>query len=113
MSDFKEYIKVAPWPGNEWIGYGKDHPLYGVDGVLNTLSYFDIKNLSPWISATVLMGVGLIDVTCPPRINFAAYNKLNIQKSYIVFPEAGHMLPSEFNVHKQQFIREKLKISSY
>ncbi|MDD2797637.1 MAG: acetylxylan esterase [Bacteroidales bacterium] len=113
MSDFKEYVKVAPWPGNEWLGYGKDHPLYGEVGVLNTLSYFDIKNLAPWISAKVLMGVGLIDVTCPPRINFAAYNKLNVEKQYIVFPDAGHQLPVDFNGNKQQFIREKLGIATH
>lgn len=109
LSDFPEYIMVAPWPANEWLDYANAHPSVGLKGVLNTFSYFDIKNLAPWITADVLMGVGLMDVTCPLRINFAAYNNLKVNKKYIVFPNAGHGLPAEFEAYKQQFITEKFK----
>lgn len=112
LSDFPEYIKVAPWPANEWLDFANAHPSVGLTGVLNTFSYFDIKNLAPWITADVLMGVGLMDVTCPLRINFAAYNNLRVNKKYIVFPNAGHGLPTEFNTYKQQFINAKFNTSS-
>ena len=111
LSDFPEYIKVAKWPANEWEGYAKENPQFGITGILKTLSYIDIKNLAPWITAPVFMGVGLIDETCPPRINFAAYNNLKVEKKYVVFPNAGHGLPSEFTELRNQFIREKLGIA--
>lgn len=112
LSNFPEYIKVAPWPANEWLDFANTHPSVGLKGVLNTFSYFDIKNLAPWITADVLMGVGLMDVTCPLRINFAAYNNLKVNKKYIVFPNAGHGLPADFNTDKQQFINSKFNINS-
>ena len=111
LSDFPEYIKVAAWPANEWNGYAKEHPQFGIVGILTTLSYIDIKNLAPWVTAPVFMGVGLIDETCPPRINFAAYNNLNVEKKFVVFPNSGHGLPAEFGELRNQYIREKLGIT--
>lgn len=112
LSDFPEYIKVAAWPANEWNGYAKENSQFGITGILKTLSYIDIKNLAPWITAPVFMGVGLIDETCPPRINFAAYNNLKVEKKYIVFPDSGHGLPAEFGILRNEYIREKLSIVS-
>jgi len=108
LSDFPEYIRIAEWPANEWNEYAEAHPQFGIEGILNTLSYFDIKNLAPWITASVFMAVGLVDVTCPPRINFAAYNNLKTEKKYIVYPNSGHGLPAEFDDLRDRFIREKL-----
>ncbi len=110
LSDFPNYIRVAEWPANEWNEYAAAHPQFGIEGILNTLSYFDIKNLAPWITASVYMAVGLVDVTCPPRINFAAYNKLSTEKKYIVYPLSGHGLPNEFRELKYEYLREKLGI---
>ncbi len=112
LSDFPEYLKVAIWPANEWIDYATANPQTGIEGVLKTLSYVDIKNLAPWVTASVYMAVGLMDETCPPRINFAAYNKLKSEKKYIVFPDSGHGLPAEFNEMRDQFIREKFGLPS-
>jgi len=53
----------------------------------------------------------LIDETCPPRINFAAYNNLKVEKKYVVFPDSGHGLPAEFGELRNQYIREKLGIA--
>jgi len=70
------------------------------------LSYIDIKNLAPWIKAPVLMSIGLKDETCPPHINFAAFNQLTVPKEYIVYPEAGHGLPGINNEVKYDYIRK-------
>jgi cephalosporin-C deacetylase-like acetyl esterase len=51
-----------------------------------------------------------MDVTCPPRINFAAYNNLKVQRKYHVYPESGHAIPDEFNELKYQFLKEKLGV---
>ena len=106
LSDFRDYFRCATWPANEFETYVKQHPEIGWDKVLETLSYIDIKNLAPWIKCPVLMAIGLMDNVCPPHINFAAYNQLNVPKEYIAYPENGHGLPSEFQERKISFIKK-------
>jgi cephalosporin-C deacetylase-like acetyl esterase len=54
------------------------------------------------------MAVGLKDETCPPHINFAAYNQLRSPKEYVAYPEAGHGLPAEWHQIKFNWIRKQL-----
>jgi cephalosporin-C deacetylase-like acetyl esterase len=105
LSDFRDYFKVATWPGDEFTKYIETDKKMTWDEVFYTLSYFDIKNLAPMIKAPLLMGVGLMDQTCPPHINFAAYNNVTSKKKYIVYPEAGHGLPQDFYNAKMDWIR--------
>jgi cephalosporin-C deacetylase-like acetyl esterase len=107
LSDFRDYFRVAAWPGGEFTNYFKEHPEIPPEKVFNTLAYIDIKNLAPWIKAPVFMAVGLMDEVCPPHINFAAYNQLKVPRKYIVYPEAGHGLPSGFGILKYQWIKEQ------
>ncbi len=107
LSDFRDYFKVAGWPGGEFRQYFEDHPEISEDEIYKNLSYIDIKNLAPWIKAPVLMSIGLMDQTCPPHINFAAYNQLDVPKEYIVYPYAGHGLPGEYYNTMMEFIREQ------
>jgi len=107
LSDFRDYFKVAGWPGGEFKQYFKDHPEISEDEIYKNLSYIDIKNLAPWIKAPVLMSIGLMDETCPPHINFAAYNQLLVPKEYIVYPYAGHGLPGEYHNTMMEYIREQ------
>lgn len=111
LSDFSDYFKVATWPANEFTTYVEIEKQQSWDQVYNTLSYIDIKNLAPWIKAPMLMGVGLVDDVCPPHINFAAYNNVNSEKSYIVYPSAGHRLPDDFYVQKMAWIRKQLNLN--
>jgi cephalosporin-C deacetylase len=110
LSDFRDYFKVAGWPGGEFIQYFKDNPEIPEDEFYKTLSYIDIKNLAPWIKAPVLMSIGLMDQTCPPHINFAAYNQLNVPKDYIAYPYAGHGLPGEYYQAMMEYIRKQFKM---
>ncbi|MCU0378616.1 MAG: acetylxylan esterase [Bacteroidales bacterium] len=104
LSDFRDYFKVAQWPGNEFINYVEIEKRMTWEEVYRVLSYFDIKNLAPMIKAPLMMGVGLVDDVCPPHINFAAYNNVVSKKSYIVYPNAGHGLPGDFNRQKMDWI---------
>lgn len=54
------------------------------------LGYIDCQHLADRIQGEVLMGVGLMDTTCPPSTQFAAYNKIKAKKSYELFPDFGH-----------------------
>jgi cephalosporin-C deacetylase-like acetyl esterase len=105
LSDFRDYFQIAAWPGGEFGEYFKAHPGIPEDLIYKNLSYIDIKNLAPWIKAPVLMSVGLMDPTCPPHINFAAYNQLQVQKQYKVYPYAGHSLPGEYHGLMMDYIR--------
>lgn len=73
----------------------------------HTLSYIDIKNLAPWIKVPVFMTIGLVDETCPPHTNFAAYNQLTVPKEYHVYPTAGHGMPGEYNDLKYNWIKKQ------
>ncbi len=45
-----------------------------------------------------------MDETCPPHINFAAYNNVRVEKKYIAYPLAGHSLPGDFYNAKMDWI---------
>jgi len=107
LSDFRDYFKVADWPGGEFEQYFDEHPEISEDEIYKTLSYIDIKNLAPWIKAPVLMSIGLVDQICPPHINFAAYNQLIVPKQYIVYPYAGHGLPGVYYNTMMDYISEQ------
>ncbi len=107
LSDFRDYFKVAVWPGNEFKEFVEVEKKMSWDEVYDILRYFDIKNLAGWIKAPMLMGAGLMDQVCPPHINFAAYNQVTSEKHYIVYPYSGHGLPEEFYIPRTEFIRAK------
>lgn len=107
LSDFRDYFKVASWPANEFVTYVEVEKKQTWDQVYTTLSYIDIKNLAPWIKCPMIMGAGLVDNVCPPRINFAAYNQVTTPKSYVVYPTSGHSLPEDFYKRKMAFIRSQ------
>jgi cephalosporin-C deacetylase len=58
--------------------------------VFTTLGYIDIQNLSNRIRGEVLWGIGLMDETCPPSSQFAAYNKIESAKRMVVYPDFAH-----------------------
>lgn len=54
------------------------------------LGYIDVQHLTTRINAEVLMLVGLMDTTCPPSTQFAAYNKIKSEKNLKIYPDFGH-----------------------
>lgn len=58
--------------------------------VFTRLGYVDVQHLAPRIQAEVLMGMGLMDMICPPSTQFAAYNKIQAAKSLAIYPDFGH-----------------------
>jgi cephalosporin-C deacetylase len=110
LSDFRDYFRVAAWPAGEFFDWFKAHPEVPEDDIYRNLSYFDIKNLAPWIKAPVFMAVGLKDTTCPPHINFAAYNQLKVPRQYVAYPESGHSLPGEYYGLMIEYIRKHFNL---
>jgi cephalosporin-C deacetylase len=60
------------------------------DEVFTRLGYIDVQHLAIRIEAQVLLGVGLMDEICPPSTQFAAFNKINSEKSAVFYPDFGH-----------------------
>lgn len=58
--------------------------------IFEKLGYIDVQNLVKRIRGTVLMATGLMDTTCPPSTQFAAYNKITSPKSILFYPDYGH-----------------------
>ena len=54
------------------------------------LGYIDIQHLAPRIKGKILMATGMMDTVCPPSTQFAAYNKVTSEKSYVLYPDFGH-----------------------
>jgi len=64
--------------------------------IFTRLGYIDCQHLAPRIKAEVLMYTGLMDTTCPPSTQFAAYNKITSKKDVVIYPDFGHAhLPDE------------------
>ena len=58
--------------------------------IFEKLGYIDIQFLAPRIKAKVIMHTGLMDTTCPPSTQFAAFNKITSEKQVIIYPDFGH-----------------------
>lgn len=73
------------WP--RWVNAagGKD-----VEKVRQTSRYYDIVNFAPRIRCPMLVGLGLIDETCPPAGVFAAFNQLTSPKEVVVMATSTH-----------------------
>jgi cephalosporin-C deacetylase len=58
--------------------------------IFTRLGYIDNQYLAKRIRAEVLMTIGLMDITCPPSTQFAAYNKIVSTKNLLIYPDFGH-----------------------
>ena len=78
------YREIQNW-------FKKTDPLHERENeFFETLSYIDIQNMVHRIKAHVLMITGLMDETCTPSTQFAAYNKITAQKDMLIYPDFGH-----------------------
>lgn len=60
------------------------------DEIFTKLGYIDIQNLAPRIKGEVLYFISQMDNICPPSTQFAAYNKIQSKKNYVLYPDFGH-----------------------
>ena len=105
LNDYKDYFALVDWPGNWILGAAREGGISDED-LYKTLSYFDVKNFTDKIQCPVLMAIGLQDPVCPPHTNFAGYNHIKTEKSWICYPLAGHNVWQQegWPQAKQQFL---------
>jgi len=60
------------------------------DEIFTKLGYIDVQHLCRRIKGEVLMGIALMDTVCPPSTQFAAYNKIESEKSLLLYPDFRH-----------------------
>lgn len=58
--------------------------------IFGKLGYIDCQHLAPRIRASVLGFTGLVDPTCPPSSQFAAFNRITAPKEIVVYPDYAH-----------------------
>ena len=80
-----EAQRLPGWPMWHWNTKGRDP-----EKVRNAARYYDIVNFAPRVHCPTLIGVGLIDTTCPPPGVFAAFNQLQGPKEIVVLPLGEH-----------------------
>ena len=109
LNDYKDYFVLADWPGNWYIQAAKERGISDED-LYKSLSYFDVKNFTDRIQCPVLMAIGLQDTVCPPHTNFAGYNHIGTEKSWICYPAAGHNVWQQegWPVAKEDFLKKFL-----
>ncbi len=73
------------WPAWCWKTQGKDPAK-----VIEASRYYDVVNFASRIKCPVLVGVGLVDETCPPAGVFAALNQMKAPKEVVVLPRGDH-----------------------
>ncbi len=74
--------------------------------VFEMLGYIDIQNLAGRIEAEVLWATGLMDITCPPSSQFAAYNKITAKKTMVIYPDYDHEALPGFSDRAFQFMMD-------
>lgn len=79
-----------------------------LDTVLTTLSYFDNMNLAHRIRIPIFVTVGLKDTVTMPETIYAAYNRVQAEKTIVPYPFTGHAVTGDQNRQAMQFIAEKL-----
>ena len=89
LCDYPDYFVLAGWPGDPIEAAAKKAGM-SEDEMFKVLSYFDIKNFTDRIQCPVIMAIGLQDDVCPPHTNFAGYNHILTEKSWVCYPESGH-----------------------
>jgi cephalosporin-C deacetylase len=106
LSNFRLYFDIAQWPSNEFKSLNRSGKSW--DDIYGVLDYIDVMNHAPNVTVPVFMGVGLFDDICPPAINFSMYNNLgSTEKSYLLYPQSGHALPSEHYDKKMAWLRPR------
>jgi cephalosporin-C deacetylase-like acetyl esterase len=73
------------WPGWYWNVQGKDPAK-----VIEAGRYYDVVNFAEHVKCPVLVGVGLIDETCPAAGILAAVNQMKGPREVVFLPKGDH-----------------------
>ena len=95
----KQAGRSPGWP--HWgsrTGQGKDEKK-----LLATARYFDAMNFAARVKCPALVGVGLIDTTCPAEGVLATCNQLKGEKQIVLMPQSDH--GGDHKAYAEAFVR--------
>ena len=95
--DYGNFPQYAPAATGHWSP-SKD--------VLNVARYYDAVNFARNIQSPVILGIGLIDLVCPPSTIYSAYNVLQGSKRIIIAPSMGHDADENPQYERDAFVVE-------
>ncbi len=75
--------------------------------VTEVAGYFDAVNFARYVKCPTLMGVGLIDTTCPATSVYSAFNVIPAEKQMVASPLMGHSQSPEYSALRERFILEQ------
>ena len=109
MCDFSDFLILAPWPSDEMKQAAQEAGMTD-EQLREMLNYFDMKNLGERITCPMIMGMGLQDNICPIHTNFAGYNVVSSEKSWICYPKATHnvWIQPHWKQAKEDFFRAQI-----
>ena len=94
LSDYKRVWSMdlcgAGYEGIRYYFKNFDPRHANEDKFFEKLGYIDIQNIAHRIKSEVYMATALMDNTCPPSSQFAAYNKIASKKQIEIYPDFGH-----------------------
>jgi cephalosporin-C deacetylase-like acetyl esterase len=106
--DTRDHLKIRTMCNREIRNYLR---FYGnectFEDALNVQDLVDTKGFAAWIRCPTQFVTSLFDDDVPPHLGFSAYNRISAPKSYIVYPDLGHMNPDAFGV-QMQFLKRAL-----
>ena len=106
LGDFPDYFDIVNWPAyvaRENQGTMTDEQMFAF------LSYFDTKNLAPFITAATYACLGLQDNVCPPHTNIAPYNNLTVtDKQLVINPELMHQVSNTWYSEMMAFFADHI-----
>lgn len=106
LGDFPDYFYIVNWQDYMTL---EELGITPSEEVFTFLSYFDVKNLAPAISAATLACIGLQDPLCPPHTNIAPYNNLPVtDKQLVINPELGHQSAPTWHRDVMAFFTEHI-----
>lgn len=69
---------------------------------LKTAAYFDTVNFAKRIHCPALVGMGLVDTTCPSAGVFTMFNQIKAPKRVVIMPDAAHQ-----GAHKAYYVAKE------
>lgn len=78
-------------------GFLRANPKY-TDAVLNTLTYFDVNNLTSLLKVPTSFCLALSDKICLPEYVYSAYAHAECEKELYMVPFAPHSVPYDYSM---------------
>jgi len=109
--DISATYKDQVFPFIRFREYFARHPGYTWDEFYKVFDYYDPQNFAPMVKCPVLMGIGLLDLYCPPRSSMSMFNHLGTdKKEYVTVANSTHEVDFNYFMFQNNWLREQLRV---